>query len=969
MQNINHTAGLKPIVVLIFFAIIYLKGIAQNPVLDKISSLRNSALYDAMTNIEKAQQSLDEAIELAQKYEYYNVVVGCAAEKAEYAGWNGNLSDFHLFLKEGQEFFNKNQLAEDLNYLKLQQIWGIYYYKTGALKIGQEYFQQVSSKLTQIKELNPEHYNLLNSTYQWLADMQVKQGNYDEALETFYYSREFEVKKAELLNETPNLKHHDRQIARIYSRKKEYKKAEEYYIKSLKAFEKDFEDPNHKKARLNSVISLYKDLGVLYRKIGNLEKSLSFFDKSLELQKFHNTFKGATYYEQGNTYASGKLSNRAITFYNKSITEFETKYKGQKNVSTARSMTALGDVFFDKDDFEKALSFYQSALIQVVRDFNSEHISETPRLDQEIISDKELLNILGKKSRALYEYGRKHNDSNIHQLAWQNSQRAIDLIENIRKDYSSDLDKQFLTAESYPVFEQAIQIAFEMGEPYYEKAFEFAEKCKAVTLLEAVNKTRAENYAGLKPSELEKLNLLKAKLVILDQNIFRAKNEEEIASLKKKKFLLKKQYQSQIAQLEKDNPKYYELKFQNKVVSSAEIREQLLEKDQSLISYFLGDEDLFIFLIDPNQEGIQVFKEDWNSTLTAYASNIKEDIFMANDADYCHKAYSLYEKLLKPVFKQCHSKNLVLIPDGVLGYIPFDALLTQPVDGQVLNFRELPYLMEDRNISQCFSASMLKIMKKEGSAFTKSRLLVYAPAFRKVKRDQPKLMALRNDLDTLLFNEPEGLKIKSLLGGEFKRNWKATKTQFLQDAPHYNILHIASHAKVNDQSPNFSYIAFSNLNSEKEENHKLYVRELYDRQLPADLVVLSACETGTGKVSRGEGIISIARAFTHAGAKSITTTLWNINDKQTQNLMSYYYQNLAEGIRKDEALSNAKQQYIKEAEDQERAHPRYWAAFNTIGDTRPLETMNSFSFKYFLTLITLGLVAGVFWRKRSQFRA
>jgi CHAT domain-containing protein len=150
----------------------------------------------------------------------------------------------------------------------------------------------------------------------------------------------------------------------------------------------------------------------------------------------------------------------------------------------------------------------------------------------------------------------------------------------------------------------------------------------------------------------------------------------------------------------------------------------------------------------------------------------------------------------------------------------------------------------------------------------------------------------------------------------------------------YRILHLATHGRADNRVGDYAFLAFSEI-KDSIENELLYVKDLYNLELNADLVVLSACETGIGKLQRGEGIISLARAFAYAGAKSIVTTLWEVNDKSTSELMRYFYRELKLGKDKDEALRLARQRYFDKAAPR-GLHPFFWAAFVPVGDMRPV---------------------------------
>lgn len=317
----------------------------------------------------------------------------------------------------------------------------------------------------------------------------------------------------------------------------------------------------------------------------------------------------------------------------------------------------------------------------------------------------------------------------------------------------------------------------------------------------------------------------------------------------------------------------------------------------------------------------------------------------------------------------------MLIPDGVLGYIPFDALLTKTISKAHENqFQHYPYLGLEQTICYAFSATFLHELMQSKTQAKENQLLAFAPSFHQQNQQKEEMInpvfAQRSSLSPLLFNQSEVKKIKEQFAGMVYQNSTANKTNFIQEAPNYRYLHIASHGKMNDENADLSYIAFSQLGDSTNQEELLYLRELYDLDIPADMVVLSACETGIGELQNGEGIISLARGFSYAGAKSIITSLWNVNDQKTANLMVDFYQNLKIGQRKDLALANAKKHYIKN-NSATFSHPFYWAGFVPIGDMGKIAPLNSENWFWILVLggvllIGLGLLRLFLWEKRKD---
>ncbi|MBK8921376.1 MAG: CHAT domain-containing protein [Saprospirales bacterium] len=393
-----------------------------------------------------------------------------------------------------------------------------------------------------------------------------------------------------------------------------------------------------------------------------------------------------------------------------------------------------------------------------------------------------------------------------------------------------------------------------------------------------------------------------------------------------------------------------------------------LKPGEALLEFFIGEQDAYVLVLAVLPNALMVKKIEWDEGLSKIAETIRDDISAQHNAAYIWKARRLYDQLLKPVLDHIPARHLTLVPDGVLWNVPFAALLTRdiPPKGSA-DFKSFPYLLRERTIAYGFSATLQAEMSKPYSRVERGISLAFAPAYRKIDPNLPDtvLYALRrNRLDTLLYNLPEAMAVARMQGMECIGGASATRKRFLELLPRARLLHIAAHAKANHQNSDFSFIAFSNMGDTLAEPFQCYLNELYHQNIPAEMVVLSACETAAGPVRQGEGTLSLARAFACAGAHSILTTLWSIDDKAGKDIMVAYYQYLKNDMAKHQALRQAQLDYLQNAADHDRAHPYYWAAFTVLGNTEPLRL----PFPTTIVLATLAIVAfaGFFWLYGKQ---
>ncbi|MEM6698141.1 MAG: CHAT domain-containing protein, partial [Bacteroidota bacterium] len=301
-----------------------------------------------------------------------------------------------------------------------------------------------------------------------------------------------------------------------------------------------------------------------------------------------------------------------------------------------------------------------------------------------------------------------------------------------------------------------------------------------------------------------------------------------------------------------------------------------------------------------------------------------------------------------------NTKKLLLIPDGALHYIPFQALIEHPITNSKIEqarFDTLSYLTKKYAISYAYSSNLLLYMQ---AAKSKKKLIFggFAPIF-----SGGKVVALRNtQLNELPHSQTEVEHISRLLQGKTYFKQSASLENFKTQASNFNILHLSTHAALDDQNPSQSRIHLY--------DDYITVNEIYNLPIQADLTVLSACETGVGEFKRGEGLLSLARAFMYAGCPSLVTSLWQVNDQKTASLMIEFYRQLNNSLSKDEALQSAQINYLNNLSSAQAAHPFYWAAFVQTGNSDAL-VQRGFSW-YWLFIIPIFFLLGIMLRKKIR---
>jgi CHAT domain-containing protein len=373
-----------------------------------------------------------------------------------------------------------------------------------------------------------------------------------------------------------------------------------------------------------------------------------------------------------------------------------------------------------------------------------------------------------------------------------------------------------------------------------------------------------------------------------------------------------------------------------KEISMDKLKARLKEDSATLVEYFYGKQGMYQFVV--SAEEVLFYRIELNDEVTEdvlnfigffdNASSINNDV-----SKYSTQAFETYQSLnLKNVSS---TQNLLIIPDGLLNFIPFEALLTERTE--TMSFSKMPFLLNSQII--VYNSSVEFYLKDFKTQENKSLLGVF-PVFENTNQQ------LKYSIEEAEAIENE-MNVKLLIRDE------ATKSSFKENCSKYGILHLSTHANSGD------YITPASIDFYDE---KLYLNELYSLDLNRELVVLRACETGVGKLQKGEGAMSIARGFQYAGAQNILFSLWKINDQSTSIIMRSFYKQYRKHSSLYTANHDSKLTYLQdESISNSKKSPYYWSAFMYYGKlTTPQESNTS------LFLIGILLILFVFLLKRFQ---
>ena len=778
-------------------------------------------------------------------------------------------------------------------------------------------------------------------------------GDFDKAIE--YHNQALKIRWEQLPNPHSLIGQSFMNIGLNLLSMESHVDAYEYLNRAVRQYENYYQTshPDLGKAYLN-MGKLFGDLGMVEEFKDYNEKALAIWQNTLP--KNHPDI-ALCLGNLANSYSQLKDHQMAQRLFREALQIYQSEY-GTVHPDVARIYVNQAiDNFIQHQDPEQAVYYLDSCLLALDYETGPERSLE------KVNEPFYLLYAL----QVAADFWSNAEDTPEHSGAFKAFDyllQASEVIDYLRGQYETRGVKLGLAAEAHLVYDEAIQVALDLyhqtDDPdYLETAFNFSEKSKGVLLLEALNQSDVQQFTGVPEAALASIKALEQSISNLEKLRFievekrQSKSRVIVDSLSVVIFNEKRQLTEEIEALRKSYPNYYQLRYEVATVPLKRVRNQLVRSDQTIVEYFLGDDQLQIFVV--NREGIQVQRvdlpEDFDSTLFRFYGAILEsqavamNKIQANYIQYMESAYQLYEWLIHPV-KDLLKERLVIIPDGELNLLPFDALLSKRPDSLSF-FKTHNYLLRDFDISYCYSTTLLQKMLQQKS---KKQLLPYlgiAPSFS--RNNSTGLLPLR-------FNREEIEGSKETLGGEIFIGSDATKQNFLENYQRFKILHLATHGKSNSDSGDYSFLAFT----EKDEDALLYVKELYNLSTYAEMVVLSACETGIGELHQGEGVASIASGFSYAGAKSLVATLWSVNDGTTKDLIHLFLENIKQGDDKDTALRNAKLTFIQ-SNGHLQAHPFFWAPFIPVGNMEAISFRSPFTYVIWMVLGALITFLAYFW--------
>ncbi len=550
---------------------------------------------------------------------------------------------------------------------------------------------------------------------------------------------------------------------------------------------------------------------------------------------------------------------------------------------------------------------------------------------------------------------------------------ASDLAIQMRTSFISQESKMLFADLQRSVFSYTISTAYELfnltGQTeFFNIAFENSGRAKAASLFDNLAEMQARDLSLVPDSLLELEDRYNSNLVYYRERLFDEEHSKDQDSLKIEEFrhqiFVNEQDRNDLrAYLERNFSEYYDLKYKRRQITVTELQKKL-KRNEALLEYVInpkepGSDDGSIYVFAVNKNSFQIRKEPFNEEILAEIEllqrNLSSTQFLNEGLEgftaWCEASWNVYSKLMMPSHEIYRDKRLTIVPDGILNYLPFEALLTQKTEPSHIHYHNLPYLILDYPVNYAYSTE-LYILESRRPPKLKKQILAFAPDYSKaIYQDESitRLTAIPGILEEVRY-------LGKLTGARSFQGKEATEANFRENAGNYDILHLAMHTLINDSMPMFSRLAFYPVNDGGLHNDGwLNTSDIYYMELKARMTVLSACNTGSGMLSNGEGVVSLARAFLYAGCPSVIMTLWDVEDRSGTEIMKEFYRNLKNGKTKDYALRQAKLLHLMRA-DPVTSHPHFWLGYITIGQTESLFPGNEIYFFGSIIVIALLLI-------------
>lgn len=683
--------------------------------------------------------------------------------------------------------------------------------------------------------------------------------------------------------------------------------------------------------------SVQVNIGWLHGIQWNFEEALVHLLEGYETRKrilgSHHKSVGATAHIIGyNSIYAGKY-DQAEKFVRIGL-EIRQQTLGPYHHETVQSWQKLGEVQLYQRKFSESLPYFQKALAAFSRRPEiGEDIALNPKPNS-VRSLYVLRQLLSMKSSALtsiYEY--ELQDTSALRMAGYANQIALEASDRMLRDLTTTESRLGMLAGDHAVTKDAIRIAkcwhrITGERQYLNRVLNLMERSRNHVFRLSMQDEEAKELAGLPEKVLVKEKSLAGRLDSLEYELTIVTDEGKESKIRTELIEVRTRYDSFIEELKNKHPNYHKLQYERELVTVDEVA-STLDHGELMISYFESDYFVDALSITTDTTWITSTRKPagFGNALSDFVNSVRSTSAYASDPDsviqqFASQSFQLYKILLEESLRPDSTfpipSEIIILPDGPMSYLPFELLAVS--DREVSTFQEMDLLIAHANVSYSYSADPHFTQHEKMQA--KNPFVAFAANYSHTGSELQPLPGAKTEVSVLT----------KLLDGKSVSGETLTKKRLIEMALESQVVHLAMHTIIDDERPSRSRFA---VNGNPDLSEQLLAFELLNLKLNSDLAVLSGCETGTGKLARGEGVMSLSRAFAYAGCPSILMSLWKTDDQANRTIIEHFYAELKAGSSKSEALRTAKLSYLNTA-DALSSHPSYWAAFVVVGTTDPI---------------------------------
>ncbi len=776
-------------------------------------------------------------------------------------------------------------------------------------------------------------------------------------LNQFYHFNVLSLKSAEEMKHKEEIGKCLNNIGIFHWKSFEYSKALSIYDRAL--------DISREMNNLNEESNILHNIGLVYKDFGYYNKAMDYLKQALEIdqRKGNSEYYPIDYINIGTVYKlkaeednKKELVCEAIECFKKSLSYIN---KNLNEVIEIKNLNNIGSSYIEMDAFSKALPYLQRSFEKAngIKDYESMSMVlnnigyvhlRTGEDDEAVRFFRQSVKLAEKNKayhilwEAYFGLGKIQEQKGRISEAIENYLMSIRAIETIKDRIVLDVHNAGFIQNKLKVYERLMDLLFSLYEKdpnteNGERMFQIAERAKAQVLLENLINVKVQG-SGKKSFAKKESGQEISKILAFDPKKASNLNSfKEIDKEGKKNHC----YQTEERYINMINRRYVEkdtIKDKEKAVFYAlkEVQSYLKKSKAVLFEYFLGEERSYLFMV--TSRDLKVFPLPSNTLIANSIYGYLKLLRSPPQGKFRGKMASkrIFKELLYPLRRLDPDsfENIIIIPSGILYYLPFETLIDpENKDAYLVSRYKISYMPSSGSLLYLSLNGKVKTYKKDFLAFGNP-----------IKKEDTEngynssniLIHLYENQDfkfsPLPFSEKE-IKLISKLFKEEKRDVflrkeaseKVIKKITLSD---YRVIHFSCHGFIDENYPFRSSLVLS-LADGKEEDGFLQVKEIYDLEMMPQLVVLSACQTGRGTLKRGEGVLGLPRVFFYAGAQSILSSLWRVRDKQTAKFMNLFYKYLASGNSKAHSLQLAKTDFI---ESKKYSNPFYWAPFVLNGE-------------------------------------